>query len=148
MVDPVSIAFAPASDLVALDLWDGSPPNFCEVRALQVEPLRWWLADAGDRIEAIAATIGERGALTPFGGGMVCATLSGRGWRDLLSISSLFDTGDPAFGPGPVASTIIHHVPVRITVVSNDVCEVYFAASFAATLEDLWRTATRGETNR
>lgn len=145
MIDAVTIDIAPAADLIALDLWEGEPPDLGDVRALKVEPMRWWLVDAAPRAVAVAAALGMRGALTPFGGGMVRATITGPGWRDLLSVSGVLDVADPAFASGKAASTVIHHVPVCIAVVREDCCEVFFPASYATTLQSLWRDATQGD---
>ncbi|HEX8447249.1 MAG TPA: sarcosine oxidase subunit gamma [Sphingomonas sp.] len=142
MIDAV-IRFAPAHDAVAVDLWDGDLPMLPDMRAIQVEPRRWWVFGAPD----IADAIGDRGAASPFGGGLMRATITGPGWRTLLSISALFDVEHPGFGVGQVASTVIHHVPVRIVVVGPDVCDLYCPASLAGTLESLWRTATAGGTD-
>lgn len=143
MTDAVTVAMAPAPDLMALDLWDGALPDLGGIRAVRVEPMRWWLIDAAANAAAIAADLGTRGAITPFGGGVVRATLTGPGWRDLLSISGVFDSGDPSFTVGKVASTVIHHVPVRIVMTGGEACEVYCPASYAAALGALWRGATR-----
>lgn len=142
MID-ARITFAPAGDLVSLDLWEGDLPDLANVRALQVEPRRWWLVDPGAALSAIAAEIGDRGALTAFGGGFVSATITGD-WRNLLSISSLIDTDAPALAVGSVTSTVIHHVPVRIAVFAAETCRLFYAASYAATLEELWLGAVSG----
>ena len=143
MIDAlVTFAIAPAGDVIALDLWDGIPPE-TTARMLQVEPHRWWLIDATAERNAIAERIGERGTLTPIGGGMMRAILTGSGWRELLTISGCFDVEDPRFAPGHVAGTVIHHVPVWIAPISDTVCEVYLPASYATTLVDMWsRSAT------
>jgi heterotetrameric sarcosine oxidase gamma subunit len=138
-----AVSFAPA-DLVALDLWEGDLPDLAGVRAMQVEPRRWWLVDPGTALAGIDAGIGARGALTAFGGGFVRARITGAGWRTLLSVSGLFDTDESALPVGNVTSTVIHHVPVRVLVLAADTCEVFFAASYAATLEQLWRGAISG----
>lgn len=138
----VTLAMAPAGDVVALDLWDrGLPPNPPTGRILRIEPQRWWLIDTAPHTPAIAANIADRGALSPIGGGLVRATFTGPGWRALLSVSGWFDSENPAFGPGQVAATTIHHVPVWIVPVSDSVCEVYLPSSYAATLADLWTRA-------
>lgn len=139
------MTIAPARDLIALDLWAGGLPDLGGIRALRVEPRRWWLVDAGAAADAIAATLGDCGALSPFGGGFVVATIRGPGWRDLLSISGFLDTERLAIGS--VSSSIIHHVPVRIAIVDEDGCEVFFAASYATTLDELWRGASVTQAN-
>ena len=140
VIDAVALSTAPAGDVIALDLWDdiGLPDD---VRMLQAEPRRWWLIDASDRAADIAARIGDAGALTPIGGGLVRATLTGPGWRALLTISGCFDTENPGFGPGQVAATIIHHVPVWIAVTGDDECQVHMASSYAPTVSALWTQA-------
>lgn len=132
-VTVTDVTFAHAGDVLALDLWSGEPPLLDGVRALQVEPRRWWLFDARTR----ALDPGDGGALAPIGGGLVRATLTG-GWRDTLMLAGWFDAEDPRFGPGDVAATIIHHVPVWIAPVAGERCEVYFPASYAWALIQLW----------
>lgn len=135
MID-AAVAIMPARDLLALDLWEGDLPDLASVRALQVEPRRWWLVDAGDAASAIAAQVAARGALTPFGGGFMVARITGAGWRELLSISAFVDT--ERLETGSVTSTVVHHVPVRIVVTATDACEVYFASSYTGALAELW----------
>ena len=135
MIETVALSVAPAGDVMVLDRFDDAAPDLGGVRALRVEPRRWWLLDAGVR----AAAEGE--AVAPIGGGLVRATLTGPGWRSLLMIAGLFDAEDPGFGPGAVAATVVHHVPVWIAPVASDTCEVYFAASYAQGLVDLWTAA-------
>jgi heterotetrameric sarcosine oxidase gamma subunit len=143
VTDPaVSLAIEPASDVVVLDLWDGALPSLDPTIAiLPVEPQRWWLIGAAGNSAEIAASIAGRGSLTPIGGGMMRATLTGAGWRGLLTISGCFDSESPVFTTGKVAATVIHHVPVWIAVTDDTACAVYFAASYAPTLAELWATA-------
>lgn len=141
MID-ASVTTAPAGDVIVLDLWgaDG-PPADTAIRVLQVEPRRWWLIGAGDRVTDIAARIADTGTLTPIGGGLVRATLAGPEWRTLLMISGCFDAEDRDFGIGRVAATVIHHIPVWIAVTGDTACEVYMASSYASALTDLWAGA-------
>nr|WP_295660388.1 sarcosine oxidase subunit gamma [Polymorphobacter sp.] len=136
----VALTFAPAGDVVAVDLWSNLAPDFGTARAVRVEPRRWWLIDAGD-IAAIADAMRDDGCLTAIGGGLVRATLTGPGWRALLMVAGVFDAEDPRFGPGDCAATVIHHVPVWIVPVAADCAEVYFAASYAGGLIELWSAA-------
>jgi heterotetrameric sarcosine oxidase gamma subunit len=139
---PVTLAVAPAGDVMVLDLWAStSPPTDMGLRLLRVEPRRWWLVDGGDRVIELASRIADTGTLTPIGGGLVRATLSGPGWRALLTVSGCFDTENPGFGVGDVAATIIHHVPVWLAVTGDTECEVFMASSYAPTLIDLWTRA-------
>ncbi len=140
MID-AAFTLAPAGDVVALDLWEGALPDLHGVRALRLEPTRWWLIDAAPHLETITTALAGRGACTPIGGGLVRATIAGPGWRDLLSVSGVFDAGNPAFAPGAVAGTVIHHVAVTIAVTGTEDCEVYCATSYAPTLEQLWKAA-------
>ncbi len=139
MID-ASFRLAPAREVVAVDTWDGDLP-LLPGRAIQVEPRRWWLFDSVDP-DAIRDAIAGRGAAAAIGGGLVCATITGPAWRDLLSVSGFLDTEmlreDEAVG------TVIHHVPVRVLVTGDRACEVYFAASYAGTLDELWQRATKG----
>lgn len=137
------VAFGPARDVTVLDLWEGELPA-AVTGAMQVEPRRWWLIDRGEATEEIESAIAGRGVLAPIGGGLTRATITGPGWRDLLSVSGFFDAHDPGFGAGSVASTIIHHVPVRIRVTSDSTCDVFFATSYASTLAELWQQASKG----
>ena len=127
------VVFAPAGDVLALDLWSGEEPSLDGVRVLQVEPSRWWLFDAGAR----SPDFGDDGALAPIGGGLVRATMTGD-WRVTLMLAGWFDAENPRFGPGDVAATVIHHVPVWIAPVADDRCEAYFPASYAPSLARLW----------
>ena len=131
---PVTLAMAPAGDIVALDLWAGAMPDL-GIRTLRVEPRRWWLFDAaGHDID-----VGDNGALAPIGGGLMRATFTGPGWRALLMVSGVFDAENPKFATGQVAATVIHHVPVWIAPIAADACEVYFATSYNTGLIALWR---------
>ena len=144
MIDErVTLIVAPAGDVIALDLWGASDPRdaLADIRHIRVEPRRWWLLDAADRAETVAARIDDAGCLTAIGGGLMRATLAGAGWRSLLTISGLFDSENIGFGRGAVAATIIHHVPVLIAVTKDLECDVYFAASYAETLVGLWTRA-------
>lgn len=135
MID-AAVAFEPAGDVVALDLWAGELPA-TDLRTLRVEPRRWWLIGAGDRVP----DLGNDGAATPIGAGLVRATLTGSGWRGLLMLAGCFDAENRDFGPSQLAATIIHHVPVWIAPTADDTCEVYLPASYANALARLWEPA-------
>ena len=143
MIDEaVHIAVAPAGDVVLLDLWSGDVDSLCgDIPRLRVEPRRWWLLGAGDRLEALEARIADHGALAPIGGGLVRATITGPGWRSLLMIAGLFDAEHPGFTTGSTVSTMIHHIAVRIAVTAPEACDVYFTASFAPALIEHWSQA-------
>lgn len=134
----VAVAWTAARDLFVIDLWDGTPP--AGPALLQVEPRRWWVTSSADA-DAIAPAIAGHGALMPIGGGLARATLTGPGWRALLMVSGCFDAEAPAFAPGHVAATVIHHVPVWIAPIGDDAANVYCANSYVYTLADLWARA-------
>ncbi|MBC7495742.1 MAG: sarcosine oxidase subunit gamma [Sphingomonadaceae bacterium] len=140
MVD-IALSIAPAGDIVAVDLWNDAVPDFESLHAVRVEPRRWWLIDAGDAADAIAELVHDDGTVTPIGGGLLRATLTGNGWRALLMVGGVFDAEDPGFGPGDCAATVIHHVPVWIVPLDHDVCAVFFAVSYAGGLVELWTAA-------
>ena len=121
-----------------LDMWGEGAPKLHGIHAMQVEPRRWWLVDAGDKIEAITEALGDKGAITPIGGGLMRATLTGPGWRSQLMISGVFDAENPGFKPGDCEATIIGHVSVWIDVISAETAHVYFAASLRGDMEQLW----------
>ena len=134
----LAIIIAPAGEIVVLDVWSGVAPDLAGVSAMQVEPRRWWLLDPGQKLGPIAQALGEQGALTLIGGGLMCATLRGPGWRAQLMIGGLFDAESAGFKPGDCAATLLHHTPVWINVVSAHEAHVYFAASLTEDLRALW----------
>ena len=135
---PVSFTITAADDVVVLDLWEGTLPALPPaIRALQVEPCRWWLIGAGTDAIDLAGS----GALVPVGGGLMRATFTGAGWRWLLSVSGWIDTESPVLAPGHIAASTIHHVPVWIAPAGDESCEVYVPGSYTASLEDLWNDA-------
>lgn len=139
MTEPgVAISIALAGDIVVLDMWTARAPDLSGLRALRVEPRRWWLIDAGERAAAVAEAVGGEGALTPIGGGLLRATLTGAGWRAQLMVGGLFDAESAAFRPGDCAATILHHASVWIEAISDDEAQVYFAASFEQDMRHLW----------
>lgn len=141
MIDDVALSIAPAGEVTVLDLWSGEiDALLAGIPHIQVEPHRWWLFGALPPGDAL----GDRGALAAIGGGLVRARMTGAGWRTLLAVSGVIDSENPAFTTGAVAASVIHHIPVWIVVTASDACEVYYPASYAATLERLWRDAIGG----
>ena len=134
----VSITIAPAGEVIVLDLWAGALPDLGDVAVMKVEPKRWWLLGPGSALAEIEAVLGENGASTPIGGGLMRTELTGPGWRAQLMIGGLFDAEDPAFGPGQCAATQLHHAPVWIEVLSEDAANVYFPASLLDDMRHLW----------
>ena len=121
-----------------LDMWGEGDPTLLGIRAMQVEPRRWWLVEAGDKTQAITEALGDKGALTLISGGLMRATLTGPGWRSQLMISGVFDAENPDFKPGDCAATVIGHVSAWIDVISDETAHVYFAASLRGDMEQLW----------
>lgn len=138
------VHLALTGNLIVVDLWSGDETLFGDLSRIQVEPRRWWLFDPD--LALLAERLANHGAAAPIGGGLVRATISGPGWRALLMLAGVFDAEHPDFTTGAVASTILHHVPVRLAVTSETACDVYFAASFAPTLIALWTAASDAPT--
>ncbi|MFM5916038.1 MAG: hypothetical protein ACKOOL_00720 [Novosphingobium sp.] len=107
---------------------------------IRFEPTVWLVE--GDTA-TITGALGDDGALTAMGGGIVRVELCGPGWRRLLMEGGVFDAENPAFAPGCSASTVIDHVNVRLHVVSKDSCVAYVPASYAADMIAFWEAAAR-----
>ena len=134
----VKITFLPAGAIIVLDRWDDQQPDVLGVAALQVEPRRWWLIDPGDQLAVIEQMLGDKGALTAIGGGLMRATLIGPGWRSQLMISGMFDAEAPSFKPGDCAATLINHTQVLIHAISEREAHVYLSASLLEDIKHLW----------
>jgi heterotetrameric sarcosine oxidase gamma subunit len=157
-VTEVNVTILPAAPLHAFEIW-GNPAAVAkrfaaaigfdlpvtgrsagtdDLRLIRYEPTVWLVeGDAG----ALPAIIGDDGAVTAIGGGIVRVQLSGNGWRALLMESGVFDAENPAFAPGCSAATIIDHVAVRLHVISEDTCDAYVPLSFSAGLVHFWKVA-------
>ncbi len=98
-----------------------------------------WLVD-GD-VAQLGDILGDDGAVTAIGGGLVRFRLTGTDWRALLMEGGVFNAEDPAFGPGCSAATVIDHVNVRLYVRSFYVCDAYVPLSFSAALLHFWQEA-------
>ena len=101
-----------------------------------------WLVD-GD-VAALKTALGDDGALTAVGGGLVRVRLSGPGWRSLLMEGGLFDAENAAFGPDSVATTLIEHVTMTLRVESESACLAYVPASHAEDLLHFWNVSVSG----
>ncbi len=108
------------------------------LRLIRFEPTVW-LAEG--EVSPLPALLGEDGALTAIGGGIVRVALSGSRWRRLLMEGGVFDAESPDFAPGCSAATVIDHVAVRLLVTSVDACTVYVPASYAADMIHFWESA-------
>ena len=159
MID-VAITPLPAAPLHVLELW-GNPKSAAarlkqalgfalpetgkaasngSTTLIRFEPTVWLVE--GD-LAGLDAALGEDGALTAIGGGIVRVQLSGAGWRTLLMEGGVFDADNPAFGPGCSAATVIDHVGVRLHVTAEDSCTAYVPASYAHDMIDFWQIAAR-----
>lgn len=156
----VTIAVLPATPLHALEIWSNPsevaqrfeavtgfalPPSgraggSDALWLIRFEPTVWLVE--GDA-SALPALLGEDGALTAIGGGIVRVRLSGPGWRSLLMEGGVFDAETPGFAPGCSAATIIDQVNVRLHVESADACVAHVPLSFAADMIHFWNTAAR-----
>jgi heterotetrameric sarcosine oxidase gamma subunit len=159
-VTDVTISTLPATPLHALEIWSnatavarrfkaatgfalpatGRSAGSDALRLIRYEPTVWLVE--GD-VSALAPILGDDGALTAIGGGIVRVRLSGKGWRTLLMEGGVFDAENPAFAPGCSAATIIDHVGVRLHVVSEDTCDAYVPLSFSSGLIHFWTQAAQ-----
>ncbi len=112
-------------------------------RALWWERATWLIrAAAGEETLAkLSIAVEGEGAVTDVSGAFRRIVLRGPAWRPLLMIGGVFDAESPNFGPGCVAGTVIHHMPVRIDVLSSTTAEAYVPPSYAEALLHHWRGA-------
>ena len=154
----VTITALAAAPLHALEIWSNAPAVATRfeaatgfalprlgtsggsdaLRLIRFEPTVWLVE--GDA-SGLVRILGDDGALTAIGGGIIRVRLSGPGWRTLLMEGSMFDAESPAFATGCSAATIIDHVAVRLHVVSDNACDAYVPASFSAGLIHFWQQA-------
>lgn len=158
VTEPTSITMLPAAPLHALEIW-GNPAKVAKriekglgfvlpamgrsarnaaTTLLRYEPTVWLVE--GDT-SVLADTLGDDGALTAIGGGIVRCRLAGPHWRELLMEGGVFDTSASAFPVGATAATVIDHVGVRLWVESEDACVAYVPASYALSLHHFWDEA-------
>jgi heterotetrameric sarcosine oxidase gamma subunit len=157
-VTDVTVTPLPAAPLYALEIWSnaaavakrfkaaagfalpamGRSGGADTLRLIRYEPSVWLVE--GDT-SALPAIVGDDGAITAIGGGVVRVRLSGRRWRTLLMEGGVFDAENPAFAPGCSAATIVDYVAVRLHVVSDDACDAYVPLSFSRGLIHFWEQA-------
>jgi len=155
----VTISTLPPAPLHTLEIWSnaqavakrfeaavgfGLPPmgqsaGNAAARLIRFEPTVWLVE--GD-VTGLESLLGDDGALTAIGGGIVRIAVSGTGWRRLLMEGGVFDAENPAFGPGCSAATIIDHVNVRLHVTGESQCTAYVPSSYAHDLIEFWNAAT------
>lgn len=158
VTDPTSITALPAAPLHVLEIWSNPLAVATRVNKalgfalpaknrgsgngaitlMRFEPTVW-LAE-GD-VSVLADTLGDDGALTAIGGGIVRFRITGPGWRQLLLEGGVLDTSAGALPVGATAATIIDHVGVRLYVESEDACLAYVPASYAQSLHHFWDEA-------
>jgi heterotetrameric sarcosine oxidase gamma subunit len=157
----VTIDAASAAHVHVVEIWDADaaarlagslgfplpPPGRTagdeRLRAIRVEPMAWLLDGPQLVPVAIAETLGEGGAITAIGGGLVRVRITGPAWRALLMTDGVFDAEDPTFSAGCAAATVIAHVAVRLHVIDAEICEVFVPASFADGLIHSWSDSAR-----
>lgn len=153
-----TIAALPPAPLHALEIW--SDPHGVAARfaafglplppagrsaalggltLIRFEPTVWLVEGEA---AAIVPILGDDGALTAIGGGVVRVRIAGAGWRRLLMEGGVFDAEAASFAPGCSAATIIDHVGLRLWVESALACRVYVPASYAAGLIHFWERLT------
>jgi heterotetrameric sarcosine oxidase gamma subunit len=112
-------------------------------RVLWWEPGTWLVRAAADALPAapdsLEAALDGEGAAVDVSGAFRRIALEGPAWRSLLMIGGVFDAESPAFGPGCVAGALIHHIPVRLDVLSPTMAEAYVPPSYAEDLLHRWR---------
>lgn len=154
----VAITPLPAAPLHVLELWGNPKAAAARVKKalgfalpetgkstsngsttlIRFEPTVWLVE--GD-LAGLEAALGDDGALTAIGGGIVRVQLQGTSWRILLMEGGVFDAESPAFGPSCSAATVIDHVPVRLHVTADDSCTAYVPASYSHDMIDFWQIA-------
>lgn len=158
VTEATSITALPAAPLHALEIWSNPVKlaqriekalgfalpamNRSERNAattlLRYEPTVWLVE--GD-VSVLVDTLGDDGALTAIGGGIVRMRLAGPHWRELLLEGGVFDTSAVAFPVGATAATVIDHVGVRLWAESEEACVAYVPASYAQGLHYFWEEA-------
>lgn len=153
-----TIVLLPAAPLHALEIWSrpqdvaarieavlgvtlpsmGRSASGNSITLIRFEPTVWLIE--GDAA-SFAGPLGEDGALTAIGGGIVRVRISGPGWRALLMEGAVFDAEAPGFAPGCSAATIVDHVAVRLWVESEEACIAYVPASYAVGIVHFWNQA-------
>lgn len=157
MTKPI-IKILPTAPLCALEIWSNPsdvaarferafglplPPMgqsaTCDgMTLLRFEPTVWLVDGDATRLDDI---LGQDGALTAIGGGIVRVRIAGPGWRTLLMEGGAFDVEAATFTTGCCAATVIAHVAVRLMVESKDACVAFVPASYAVGLIRFWKDA-------
>ena len=136
--NPRDVAARMAADLGVSLPTLGQSAAACGMTLIRFEPTVWLVE--GD-VAALRPILGDDGALTAIGGGIVRVRIAGAGWRRLLMEGGFFDAESPAFAAGCSAATIIDHVAIRLWVESEYACVAYVSASYAVGLVRFWEEA-------
>jgi len=159
-VTDVTITALPAIPLHALEIWSNPAEvaGRCEaacgfalpptgrwvgneaLRMIRFEPTVWLVEGDPSPLPPI---LGDNGALTAIGGGIVRVRLSGPRWRSLLMEGGVFDAESPTFAAGSSAATMVDHVNLRLYVESEDACIAYVPLSYAADMLHFWETSAK-----
>ncbi len=128
--------------------WGSALPAPCRSESIGEQRLIWWepntwlvrapLDARGQTEAALVEALGPDGAVTDLSGAFTRIRVEGGLWRDLLMFGG---AESPAFAPGCVAGTVMHHLPVRLDVISQDAVDAYIAPSYAADLMHHWTRA-------
>ncbi len=110
----------------------------CGMTLIRFEPTVWLVE--GD-VAALGPVLGDDGALTAIGGGIVRVRIAGAGWRRLLMEGGFFNAESPGFATGCSAASIIDHVALRLWVESEYACVAYIPASYGEGLVRFWEEA-------
>ena len=156
----VTISALPGAPLYAFEIWSnpalvakrfevatgfalpplGRSSGNDRLRLIRFEPTVWLVEGDAPNLSAI---LGEDGALTAIGGGIVRVRLSGPGWRSLLMEGGIFDAETANFAPGCSAATLVDQVNLRLHVESADACIAYVPLSYAAEMIHFWETSAQ-----
>ena len=88
-----------------------------------------WSAELAIRLAGLASVSDQSGGYTIL-------TLSGAMARDVLQRGAFVDLHRDRFGPGSVATTVIAHMGVILWQIDDNLFEVAFFRSFAASFRD------------
>lgn len=163
MTDAAEIIYdvAAARQVHAVELWDraalaplaavlgfalpaaGRAGGDDALRAIRTQPAGWLLDGTALDPRAVETALGEHGAITAIGGGLVRVRIVSANWRGLLMENGLFDAETDAFGPGSCATTLIGHATIHLNVIDARTCDAYVPASLATDVLRSWSAAAR-----
>jgi len=162
VTEGLQVRLAPREALFQLEIWgamtavedrlQAALPLPCRSRTAGNARILWWepgtwlvrapIAEHVASLERLTLVAGGDGAVTDVSSAFTRLHVEGPLWRDLLMIGGVFDAEAPDFGPGCVAGTVIHHLPIRLDVLSDAVVEAYVPPSYAEDLLGHWTRAS------